>query len=51
LPWDPREGGIGWTIHQHAASDPKGPLGTCDGIKGYVDLNRFNGDDLEWICC
>jgi GH25 family lysozyme M1 (1,4-beta-N-acetylmuramidase) len=49
LPWDPKEGGIGWTIWQHSASDPKGPLGRCPGVKGNVDLDRFAGDDTSWI--
>lgn len=46
--------GLPWpspTIHQWAASDPKGPLGTCPGVNGYVDLDRFYGTeaDLDWI--
>lgn len=52
LPWDPKEGGIGWTMWQHSASDPNGPLGTCPGVKGYVDLIRCVGnsiEDMSWL--
>lgn len=49
LPWDPKEGGSGYTIHQWAASMPGGPIGSCPGVKGPVDLNRFNGLDLSWL--
>lgn len=50
LPWDPKEGGSGWTFHQWAASDPRGPIGSCPGVKGAVDLNRFSGSSLDWLC-
>jgi len=45
LPWST------WAIHQWAASAPGGPIGACDGVKGPVDLDRFNGslEDLDWL--
>lgn len=49
LPWDPKVGGSGYAIHQWAASMPGGPIGRCPGVKGDVDLNRFNGSDMSWL--
>lgn len=48
-PLDPMQGAPEWTptIHQHTGS------GTCPGIAGHVDLNRFCGslDELRLLAC
>jgi lysozyme len=41
-----------WTFHQYAADPLKGIApGTCDGVEGNVDLDRFNGteEDLAYV--